>query len=81
MSAHGADGPGKVILRFNESASINGAGIAILTKLLDESDGRLKVAIAGLSANFRKVFNSVGIAGQARICNDEAEALASLADG
>jgi CheY-like chemotaxis protein len=75
-----AGGPGKSVIRFNESASINGAGIAILLSLLEGSQSRLRVAIAGLSENFRKVFNSVGIAGLARICKDEAEALASLAE-
>jgi CheY-like chemotaxis protein len=73
-------GGGRIVIRFSESASINGAGIAILMRLLEDSHGSLKIAITGLSDNFRKVFNSVGIAGLARICHDEAEALASLAD-
>ncbi|MBN1930967.1 MAG: response regulator [Desulfobacterales bacterium] len=52
----------KIFLRFDENASINGAGIAVLTQILLEGreQGR-KIFIAGLSKNFRKVFEIVGI--------------------
>ena len=44
------------------SASINGAGIAVLTQLLLESDKLGQpVAISGPSENFTKVFEIVGI--------------------
>jgi len=52
----------KILLSFNESASINGAGIAILTQLLlDAQQHNYKVLVSGLSDNFKKVFNIVGI--------------------
>jgi anti-anti-sigma factor len=53
---------GKLILHFSENASINGAGIAILTQLLLDSEKQgVPVSISGLSENFRKVFSLVGM--------------------
>lgn len=51
-----------ILLQFEESASTNGAGIALLKRLLGEArdEGR-RVRISGLSDNFRKVFDLVGI--------------------
>ena len=52
----------KLILHFSENASINGAGIAILTQLLLDSEKQgVPVSISGLSENFRKVFSLVGM--------------------
>ncbi len=52
----------KLILHFSENASINGAGIAILTQLLLDSEKQsIPVSISGLSENFRKVFSLVGM--------------------
>lgn len=52
----------RIVLHFMENASINGAGIAILTQLLLESQkqGR-QVVVAELSDNLRKVFEIVGL--------------------
>jgi len=52
----------RIVLHFLESATINGAGIAILTQLLLDSrkQGR-HVVVAGLSENLRKVFGIVGL--------------------
>ncbi len=51
-----------VVLHFDDAASINGAGIAILTQLLIKArDSGRRVAVSGLSDNFRKVFEIVGI--------------------
>jgi anti-anti-sigma factor len=52
----------RVVLRFAEDASVNGAGIAVLTQLLLEvrRQGR-EAAVAGLSDNLRKVFEVVGL--------------------
>jgi anti-anti-sigma factor len=57
-----AQGPSNIVMRFNENTTINGAGIAVLTQLLLEG-GRsgYSFAIAGLSDNFKKVFDAVGI--------------------
>ncbi len=71
---------GKLLLRFQENASINGAGIAVLIQLLTQCERRgVKVAMAGLSENFRKVFVMVGITKLAQIYDSEEEALAALA--
>jgi len=73
------DGTRKLVLSFDSSASINGAGIAVLTQLLLESDKRGQpVAIAGPSENFTKVFDIVGITKFVNIFESEREALASL---
>jgi anti-anti-sigma factor len=52
----------RIVLHFLENAAINGAGIAILTQLLLESqkEGR-QVVVAELSDNLRKVFEIVGL--------------------
>jgi YesN/AraC family two-component response regulator len=52
----------RVVLHFDPNTSINGAGIAILTQLVLESekDG-IEIVMAGLSENFRKVFGIVGL--------------------
>lgn len=53
---------GKIIFSFNENTSITGAGIAILTQLfLDALQHKYPVSVTGLSENFKKVFNIVGI--------------------
>lgn len=63
-----AAGARKLILHFDASTSVNGAGIAILTQLVLESekDG-IRIVIAGLSENFRKVFGIVGLSRLVRI--------------
>ncbi|MCU0562060.1 MAG: response regulator [Desulfobacterales bacterium] len=52
----------RIVLHFQENASINGAGIALVTQLLLESQkqGR-QVVVAELSENLRKVFDIVGL--------------------
>ena len=70
---------GRLLLRFQDNASINGAGIAVLVQLLTQCERRgVKVAISGLSENFRKVFAMVGITRLAAIYDSEEEALAAL---
>jgi anti-anti-sigma factor len=52
----------RLVFHFLESAAINGAGIAILTQLLLESQKQGRpVVVAGLSENLRKVFEIVGL--------------------
>jgi len=70
---------GRIVLHFDESSSINGAGIAVLIQLLSEGERRgTSMAIAGLSENFRKVFDMVGITKFAAIHDTEDQALATL---
>jgi len=69
----------KILFRFNENASINGAGIAVLIQLLTESKQRGQaVILTGLAENFRKVFEMVGVTKLARIIQDETEARSVL---
>lgn len=52
----------RLVLHFLESAAINGAGIAVLTQLLLESQKQGRhVVVAELSPNLRKVFEIVGL--------------------
>jgi len=52
----------KIVLHFDPNASVNGAGISILTQiLLDAGKRGHRVVIAGLPEHFRKVFHIVGI--------------------
>ncbi len=75
-----AKGTAKIVMSFNENSSINGAGIAILIQLLSESKKRNQtVVITGLSENFTKVFDMVGITKFAKIFDTEEDAIKSLA--
>ena len=69
----------KIIIHFDENSSISGDGIAILTRLFSQSEeeGRA-VAITGLSENFRRVFNMVGITKFVKIYDTCKEAMAGL---
>jgi len=70
---------GKVVLRFEDNSSINGAGIAVLIQLLSDSEHKgTAVAMAGLSENFRKVFDMVGLTRFAAIHDTEDEAAVAL---
>ncbi len=70
---------GGILLNFNENASINGAGIAILIQLLSESKKESrKAAIAGISENFRQIFEMVGVTRFARVFPGREEAKAYL---
>ena len=61
-------GTGRMVLHFDPNTSVNGAGIAILTQLVLESekDG-MEIVMAGLSENFRKVFGIVGLSRMVQI--------------
>lgn len=67
---------GLILIDFEENASINGAGITGLTTLLQDnrSTGN-RVVLAGLSSNFKTVFDLVGITKLAELFSDEDEAL------
>ncbi|SDB55404.1 STAS domain-containing protein [Desulfonatronum thiosulfatophilum] len=69
----------RILFRFSENASVNGAGIAVLIQLLTESKNRDQAVImTGLAENFRKVFEMVGVTKLARIMVDETEARKQL---
>jgi anti-anti-sigma factor len=52
----------KIVLQFDENASVNGAGISILTQILVEAGKKgCRVVISGLPEHFKKVFRIVGI--------------------
>lgn len=70
-------GKNKIIMDFDPNASINGAGIAILTQILmDGQKHGIHVCISGLSDNFKKVFKIVGISNLVRIFDSKQAALA-----
>ena len=74
-----AEGATKIVMRFNENCSINGAGITLLIQLLSNSQSsNLEVAITGLSDNFKKVFHMVGITQFARIFDNQEDAIKSF---
>ncbi len=52
----------RIVLHFHENASINGAGIAVLTQLLLDSQKQGRpIVVAELSENLKKVFEIVGL--------------------
>jgi len=66
---------------FDERSSINNAGIAILIQLLSTSKKRdQRIAIAGLSEHFKKIFYIVGIPKIAKIFDHEKEAVDFFSD-
>jgi anti-anti-sigma factor len=72
-------GTEKIVLDFDENSSINGVGLAVLNKLLEQSEKQGKdVAISGLSENFRRVFEMVGITRFASIHDKVGQALEVL---
>ena len=75
-----AQGRKLVLLVFDESASINGAGLMLMTRLLERLRGAGHIpAMVGLSANFREVFGVVGITTLAAVHDSVEEALADHA--
>ncbi|MCP4350644.1 MAG: response regulator [Desulfobacterales bacterium] len=76
ISKQGAD---RILMHFDENSSINGAGIAILIQMLSECKKKNQaVAITGLSENFKKIFDMVGITSLAKIFDSEDNALAEI---
>jgi len=70
-------GKSRIVFQFNESTSINGAGIAVLTQvMLDAVDKHRTLAITGLSDNFLKVLEIVGATKLAAIFPTLEDALA-----
>ncbi|MDD4952051.1 MAG: response regulator, partial [Desulfovibrionaceae bacterium] len=68
-----------ILLHFDDAASINGAGIAVLTQILLKGRKKgHKLAITGLSDNFRRVVEIVGITKLVNIYDTVDEALEGL---
>lgn len=74
-----AEGATKIVMRFNENCSINGGGIAILIRFLSDSQKKNEVVtITGLSDNFRKVFDMVGVTKFTKIFDNQEDAIKSF---
>jgi anti-anti-sigma factor len=74
-----AEGVTQIVLRFNENCSINGAGITLLIQLLSNSQrNNVEVAITGLSDNFKRVFDMVGITKFAKISASQEDSIKSF---
>ncbi|EGB16253.1 anti-sigma-factor antagonist [Pseudodesulfovibrio mercurii] len=70
-----AMGKEAVLIEFEKNASINGAGITGLTELLRGHTGGTRIFLAGLSSNFRSVFETLGITRFAELFDRERETL------
>ena len=74
--SRGAD---RILLHFEETASINGAGIGLLIQLLTEGKQRgQRIGIYGISDNLAKVLDMVGLGRLAGIFEDEESALQGI---
>lgn len=68
-----------VFLFFDENSSINGAGISLLQNLIESSCKKgHQCKVAGLSENFRTVFDSLGISKHVIFYESEEQALKSI---
>jgi anti-anti-sigma factor len=57
-----SDGAKKLLLKIEKEAYINSGGIAVLIQVLAQTRRNdQRVAIAGISEHFKKIFNMVGI--------------------
>jgi anti-anti-sigma factor len=68
----------RVILHFDDSTSVNGAGIAILTQLvLDSEKHDIEILMAGVPENFKRVFDIVGLSRRVRFYDTMEDACAA----
>ena len=68
----------RVVFHFDDSTSVNGAGIAILTQLvLDSEKEGIEIVMAGVSENFKQVFDIVGLSRRVRLYATVEEACAT----
>ncbi len=68
----------RVVFHFDDSTSVNGAGIAILTQLvLDSEKEGIEIVLAGVSENFKQVFDIVGLSRRVRLYATVEEACAT----
>lgn len=69
-----------IIISFENYSAVNGAGTALLTRLLAEAKSAgTRLCIAGLSENFKTIFDMLGITRVAP-CVDTVEAAVSAID-
>ena len=67
-----------ILVDFEKNASINGAGITGLTELLKRHRATgSRIVLAGLSSNFKAVFETLGIPRLAEMFDNGEEALAT----
>jgi len=67
----------RVVFHFDDSTSVNGAGIAILTQLILESEKEgIEIVMACVSENFKRVFDIVGLSRRVRLYATVEEACA-----
>ena len=72
-------GAGSILLKFEQNAYINSAGIAIIIQILAESRrNKQKIGITGISEHFKKIFGLVGITKFAKIYNTIDEGISGL---
>lgn len=65
-----------LLIRFNRNMSINGAGMSVLAQFLQDCrEKSMPTAVAGLSDNFRRVFDIIGIARLTSMHKDPLQAL------
>ena len=66
----------RIIFKFDDSSSVNGAGLASLAQIVSRADNDgIAVAVCGLSENFHKVLSVVGVASIAKVYPDLEDAL------
>ena len=75
-----ASGVKGIVICFDDHAAVNGAGMALLTRLITKAkSASVPVSIAGLSENFKTIFDMVGISKVAP-CVDTLEAAVLAVD-
>jgi anti-anti-sigma factor len=74
-----ADGAKTLLLKIEKEAYINSGGIAVLIQILAQTRRNdQRVAIAGISEHFKKIFNMVGITKFAEIFDSPEMAIQAL---
>jgi anti-anti-sigma factor len=70
-----------VVISFSDYSAVNGAGMALLTRLITEKNASgIRFLIAGLSENFKAIFDMVGITRVAPCVDSVEAAIAKLAN-
>ena len=73
------EGSHKIVFQFEENCSISGEGINLLFRILSQSKKRKQVvAVSGLSENFKKILEMVGITKFAEIYASKKDAIKAL---
>lgn len=71
--------PAAVLFQFMDNAAVDGPGISELIKCLAAiRKNNQRIAMMGLSENFKVIFETVGVARFAALCDTEEEARAAL---